>query len=368
MELFQGEAAFAANRRQILDTSKQSSCKNCEKWCRSDPECDVMTYDSNSRLCTKLRATRRHGNVFSVITDPVFGPNGQIESRPLSLITHNSEFALSNEHHHIKFIEQHESAVKCRQRAAQFPGTRFVSYDPKCKECVGVSKSDLLPNLTMGVRRGKMISSQKEKAQFSTYPSHPMPIHEVCSTIPHTIPTMATCVPVNAAMPGPQMAPWTHHIASWASSMPSGPSPPCMNCGGGVATAGGGGGGGGGDQNQNGKSVWLFLILLFGLILLLALLWKVWKMLAASSDETTQEIQEIEQKQEVQQSELDRLLQETPTIITTVPSTPESRFRTPSSSSPFEAPAQAATMTLPPIRGFWDNPRVDPATQYPHEF
>ena len=156
-ERFKLEGAFAANRRQILDMSKQNSCKNCEKFAKDDPEADMYMYDNTSRICTKLRALHRHDSVFSVITDPIIGPNGQVEQKPYSLITHESEFPLSNEHHHVKFMDYQDSACKCRQRAAQTPGTRFALYDNKTKTCIGVSKSATLTNYTLGVRRGKLI-------------------------------------------------------------------------------------------------------------------------------------------------------------------------------------------------------------------
>lgn len=177
-ERFPNEGAWAANRRQIIDSAKHESCKNCEKWAKQDPNADMYTYNQDTKQCIKLRALHRHGDVFTVITDPVLNAAGQVQSKPLSLITHDSEFAFNNEHHRVLFVEPKEDACGCRRKAAQVPGCRFVSYDSRTKECVGVSKSDSLANMTLGVRRGKLqtrkISGQQQQ-QLSTQPSASYP-------------------------------------------------------------------------------------------------------------------------------------------------------------------------------------------------
>ena len=116
-ELFDGEGIYASAHRQILDVSIQSSCKNCIKWSKADSECDAFTFDLKSGACTKLRGLHRRNHVFAVLTDPVVAADGQYIQKPLSLVTNQTEFPLSNEHHHIKFMDNQETACRMQTKS-----------------------------------------------------------------------------------------------------------------------------------------------------------------------------------------------------------------------------------------------------------
>src|SRR5438552_8853932 len=137
---FGGEAIYSSSHGQIIDSSRQKSCENCENWARSDPECNIYTYNKLDQKCTKFKISKRRGHMLTIVTDPIpqTGENGLLTGkfyRPIGLSSHDSDFRFSAQHHQEKFNERNvESCANCRQKAIDTPGTRFTLYNERSKQ------------------------------------------------------------------------------------------------------------------------------------------------------------------------------------------------------------------------------------------
>lgn len=163
-ERFPHEGVYAAHPRQIIHSSKQKDCDNCEKWAKHDIQCDLYMYNEATKDCTKLKTLHKHDAMVSILTNPHFDVGtAQLITPPHHLITHNTEFAFDNQYHQVLFEEAAKDACECRQKATRVNNCRFVQYDNKTKRCTGISKTNNLSNIVFGVKRGKPKSKVKQK-------------------------------------------------------------------------------------------------------------------------------------------------------------------------------------------------------------
>ncbi|AYV86967.1 MAG: hypothetical protein Sylvanvirus16_8 [Sylvanvirus sp.] len=160
---FPQEGCYAGVRREIIDSSRQGSCKNCQKWASSDPECHLYTYHEESKQCTKLKTLHRHGHELAIMTDavPLYDQLGQMTgqfTKPQLLTLTDTDFEFSAQHHEIKFVEEDATNIRdCFKRALETPGVRFLTFNPHKRQVIAISRSMGVQDsqVIMGVRRGK---------------------------------------------------------------------------------------------------------------------------------------------------------------------------------------------------------------------